>query len=666
MRLLTIAIALVLWTNAAIELAWGYGIPVHNALTARTVDASPRFDEVLRHDLAFPDGKLTKFLMKDAREWVRDGAGFEDKPDHRVLNHFHNPMLPWDKAGLVVLAIQWGESSVLWQQERSQDPLQDPSSPPGEGGTWSWPEARRHYNTALTARVKSRRETAFANTFRALGHLVHLIQDASVPAHVRNDEHLYHEVPLFGIVGDPDGYERWVDERVTADVFRSILAGEPVGPGPFIFTGIRHQKAPVPVSGLIDTGRYGLSRNPGILTDSNIGLAEYTNGNFLSDDTNSFGNRDVLASFPFPAPTSVELGPLENEPRRAHLRRYFRKARDGERIDHLAVPSALYNYLPDALRDKRIGLDDKVYADYMSKLIPRAVGYSAALIDYFFRGKLEAKLDSDRLVIANQTPGETMSGTFELYYDATDDTRVLIGTWPLTLGPGKSSDPLKVPPHPDGALPPARPDSYTLVFRGTLGDEEGAIAAKRFTRAELRGGWWAYLYSVSVDQSPPLTGTYVFPLFGLNYAQMWDRISLATPIGGLERIAILMPVYRNPTDLPGRRLALSVWGGCEEFWSPMLRPVRAHFVEFYEPADLEGLQRLDYENRPPGVKRVITSVDLAFDRDLGRILMTLDIGDVPFFGVRLAEYPTSYPPPSTHGTLNENRCEAGASILAVE
>ncbi len=46
--------------------------------------------------------------------------------------------------------------------------------------------------------------------------------------------------------------------------------------------------------------------------------------------------------------------------------------------------------------------------------------------------------------------------------------------------------------------------------------------------------------------------------------------------------------------------------------------------------------------------------------------MTLDIGDAPFFGVRLDAYPIFYPPPSSFGTLNENRCEAGATILAIE
>ena len=42
---------------------------------------------------------------------------------------------------------------------------------------------------------------------------------------------------------------------------------------------------------------------------------------------------------------------------------------------------------PDAID---FGLDDKVHADYGRKLFPRAIGYSAGLIDYFFRGKIDS------------------------------------------------------------------------------------------------------------------------------------------------------------------------------------------------------------------------------------------------------------------------------------
>jgi hypothetical protein len=49
------------------------------------------------------------------------------------------------------------------------------------------------------------------------------------------------------------------------------------------------------------------------------------------------------------------------------------------------IKKGYYQYSP-------IVLDEEVYKEYASKLIPRAVGYSAGLLQYFFRGNLYVKL----------------------------------------------------------------------------------------------------------------------------------------------------------------------------------------------------------------------------------------------------------------------------------
>ena len=76
--------------------------------------------------------------------------------------------------------------------------------------------------------------------------------------------------------------------------------------------------------------------------------------------------------------------------------------------------------------DKAYTLDDKCFEDYASKLIPRAVGYSAALLDYFFRGEMQVSVavpviqdesvQAFLLVVKNVTPSEeTMSdGNFAI------------------------------------------------------------------------------------------------------------------------------------------------------------------------------------------------------------------------------------------------------------
>src|SRR5204863_9347032 len=66
------------------------------------------------------------------------------------------------------------------------------------------------------------------------------------------------------------------------------------------------QRAPVPITALIDSGQY-LGTNPTVLVGNLIGLAEYSNGNFFSNDTISPVEPTVLDHLPYPALSSVML-----------------------------------------------------------------------------------------------------------------------------------------------------------------------------------------------------------------------------------------------------------------------------------------------------------------------------------------------------------------------
>src|SRR3972149_914301 len=194
--LMTLVVA---WPAAS---ASAYESETHRELAARS--ASPEvsaIDAVLKTDLGLREGVRQPLLGSTVEKLVGLGAAREDEPDYCSLNHFHNPLLPWRDAGL---SVGWGllargTSSVLWQQTLEQDrasvriivPLRE------GGGDWSWQDTGRRHLDALTGadragRLNSRpsgREQTFAEGFLGLGHLTHLIQDATVPAHVRNDAH---------------------------------------------------------------------------------------------------------------------------------------------------------------------------------------------------------------------------------------------------------------------------------------------------------------------------------------------------------------------------------------------------------------------------------------------------------------------------------------------
>src|SRR6266481_912753 len=331
------AIGLVFVTSAP---GHSYQPETHRALSTTAVDRSD-LHLILRTQLGVDEGIRFAINGEIVRAWVGIGAHLEDVPPVRSLNHFHSPLKAWADAGGPL-----GQSSVYWQQNPNQ----------GLVGTWSWPLARQRFFDFLTLPSPAARAQALADTARALGQVMHVVQDAASPAHAREDPHLVHE-----------GYEARIE----------ALLGLPSNlPAASIFTTTGDPRAPVPVARLIDSDAYRGTVQT-YATGAQAGLAEYTSGGYVSDDTIFRG---------FTLPRRESLGPAVFDPPAdtPGARRYFPKATDGDTVSHFVAEGALYERL--LFRGQLVGgfmLDDKVYEDYAARLIPRAVGYSAGLLNYF-------------------------------------------------------------------------------------------------------------------------------------------------------------------------------------------------------------------------------------------------------------------------------------------
>lgn len=157
----------------------------------------------------FPQG-IDEVLVGGRKpiEFIQDGSENEDKPAFRSRHHFHDPTRTWDQAGLQ--GVFSGQSSILWSQSPNQ----------GLGGNRSWQNARQTYFEALTARDPVERKRLFAETFRTLGHLIHHVQDAAVPSHTRNDEHIGGFLGNgYGVpIGNPDRFHHWAQIRGGASI----------------------------------------------------------------------------------------------------------------------------------------------------------------------------------------------------------------------------------------------------------------------------------------------------------------------------------------------------------------------------------------------------------------------------------------------------------------
>ena len=437
-------------------------------------------------------------------KWIRGGAQSEDAGSNleaikgvaRFNNHFHNPQKPWESAGLN--DIQTGESALLWAQDEEKQSTV-------VGGDWSWSHIRGFYLLALTSATEQERQAYFAQLFRGLGQQMHLIQDMAVPYHVRNDAH-----PLDAKLGkDPQfgsGYfETWAKEN------SGLINGFAANPQ---YPAVSFSASPyglAPITQLFDTTKY-LVTPPSNGLD--IGLAEYTNENYFSDDTifaaETYTVDDKHYS-PFPKQSSTNLqfyidkgilGPngimpetIIGEDGVPDISFWIKKDKEGEIIKHFVKPT----YLTDDVYDvfgglshtymRTFYLDEQCHADYASYLVPRAVGYSAGLINYFFRGQIDLEQDANdpSKYVINNNSDEDIHGTFSLYYDDKSGNRKLNKqslTYGLaTISAHDKSSPVTFDDKDDAK----EPGTYTLVFQGTMGGESGAIVGRvvKFTSKRL-------------------------------------------------------------------------------------------------------------------------------------------------------------------------------------
>ncbi len=205
-------------------------------------------DQYLMDQLGFQKGKDEVFNNKKVFEWLGYGGEKEDEPWYRSLRHFHNPLESWDKAGLKGAY----ESSIIWGQSSDQYLWQ----------LHSWQDVKDYFYQALIAQDGTTREKYFADTFQGLGQLMHLVQDASVPLHTRDDAHLIfnYEKWIEAFRSDEDitqnqiDFNGWLSDDSRYEYDKSVLS---IAPNPL---------APIPIARIIDTDKY-TGDNPNVTID---------------------------------------------------------------------------------------------------------------------------------------------------------------------------------------------------------------------------------------------------------------------------------------------------------------------------------------------------------------------------------------------------------------
>lgn len=389
------------------------------------------------------------------RGWLMHGAIREDddaaaddpspKEDlngdfHRVFSHFYDPV---NNRGLTGLGRPLGATAADWA-------LIPDAITPAFNIPFVTPTPQRFNNFNLAtfheslwrattglnqagvqvAYTADDRNIYWATAFRSLGDILHLNQDMAQPQHTRNDAHA--GAALTVLTGHKSVFERYVDARVTGAVGFSTkddytsTANVVIGPQP------------------IDFGNYPIPRFPRYAdywaNAGQKGLANYSNSGFFS-----IGTLPGNSNYASPS-TNIGAYPKKSET----VTRW-----DGQLVLGGLLTSTLYIgsvfdnnepvlgvatnvplFAKSAWDEAAQGvsqvyagitLTKSTYDAAMDLLLPRAVAYSAGLLQYAFRGKLEISAPDEviygiidptqkdsfaqiKLKLKNTTPNEDMTG----------------------------------------------------------------------------------------------------------------------------------------------------------------------------------------------------------------------------------------------------------------
>ena len=496
------------WKGLLIAIPWvlvqgeplaAYELRTHGEVTRRAFEVSEgvkayleavgiRSAEVLDPRAITSPGQLARFENTGTpRDWMIEGAIREDdfqphpgcrKPLNppsamdRPLNHFFD--VQRGGRGLTVLGLERGFPAPDWAlglQGRGPDDTQN---------QFSVLDARAYQLRSLTAPTRDERDRNTALLFRTLGHVIHALGDMGQPQHTRNDPH----AGCFQfIAGEHSWFEDYMETRARGIAFRARSLPSP----PLLLDGY---------SAVGFQAYRDYWANPTL-----SGLADFSSRNFLSAKTNLGRNCDGLPEPPCSPDAygqrevTISALTVSGTLLTGRVRLFNRRMRDpvtgvmvttrdlvtGEITEDVSVTSRSVwdQHLETRGLFPLFSLNTLNYDSISDVLLPRAVGYSAGLLDHFFRGKLDVDLmpadPNDPSVVrvsgANASTDVLRGGTLTLYADdPTDPTG--------KRDPAAALDQDLTVTAESGALVesarfrvPGDTERFMVVYKGTLGQE---------------------------------------------------------------------------------------------------------------------------------------------------------------------------------------------------
>ncbi|MCW8900630.1 MAG: hypothetical protein OQK75_02080 [Gammaproteobacteria bacterium] len=470
-------------------------------------------DDIIKDDFKEGLSSIKAWFMRGAiREddcWIPFGICNNPLDDPvnaiRPFSHFFDP---YNNIGLVVLGFEH-ETAPSWALG-SVEPFKAPIKPLPDYWNnlnhYTVFDAQRAMVRALSGQYiddsgeiisldESERRAYWATTFRALGNVVHLVQDMGQPQHTRGDAHskrntleqqVYEKLTnVRALIADPEEKFKCFDE---SDPAESI-------------TPLNFSSYPVP-----QFNKYGdyFSTQPGGKTQDGKGLADYSNRNFFTAGTNKEASE-------FPSPDNKELIKSDVSFNSACVNKNSAKKYilyNGEVDDEYdSTQNAVLPLTARSIWDikdaslPKYALTLKNYVAMADNLIPRSVSYSAGLINFFFRGRLDVTKSENTTDTSGNTlvaitikntsgPDFQMSnGKIEIFYDAIVDGEEI--RKPVQLAEGETGNITELPNGDEttlkiilpGDIDTNKENPFVIVYNGIIGKEPG-VAGKVFSLSE--------------------------------------------------------------------------------------------------------------------------------------------------------------------------------------
>ena len=383
----------------------------------------------------------------------------------RAFNHFFNPQRN-KKLNLTPAVDNF--TSADWMLEGTNLGISGEIS----SQNFSYSDAQYYFYLAFTSNNQYQRNLNMGKMFQTIGHLVHHIQDMAQPEHTRIDAHCDDPIVCIPIthafgIDDTSLYEEFTQQMLDCGAFSEVT----VSSGDYMrcnnirsfgdsFYVKKTYIGGYPAPKFSDPRAYWTSSDK-------KGLADFSSSNFITTDTPyqiasgapniSLSSRLRPASDDLPLPdgsptqtytTVVDAQNIIPPSKAAILEKYKNykmqfvglRTRDyftDQEVDisqmaSFSIFTERYMTSLDPMQTRPMAPKAIFSVNHVNLrqraelLLPRAVGYSTGLINYFFRHRLQATETSDGVFRIRNATNEYLNGQIRFYYDDNNGNRIAI------------------------------------------------------------------------------------------------------------------------------------------------------------------------------------------------------------------------------------------------